>query len=268
MNSVQKQLHDAPRKHWYILSIVGIIIVLIIWSMTAMNFEDVEASGFAIMTNILNGIFHPDLDLLFGLTQEGILYLLAETLAIAFLGTIVGAVLSVPLSFLAASNIVPKPVSLLTRLLLIIIRTIPFIVYGLMFIRVTGPGPFAGVLTVGLISIGMLSKLYVDAIEELDTNVLESMTSIGCSTFEKIRYGIIPQLSSIFTSVSIYRFDMNLRDASVLGLVGAGGIGAPLIFAMQSYKWNEVGSVLIGLVVLILIIELISNKIRFKLING
>lgn len=268
MTTVEKQLRDAPRNHRYILTVTVIVIAVIIWSLTAMNFGDVDTSGLKIMANIFKGIIHPDLDLLFNLTSQGVLYLLVETLAIAFLGTIVGAILSVPLAFLAASNIVPKPVSWLTRLLLIVIRTIPFIVYGLMFIRVTGPGPFAGVLTVGLISIGMLAKLYVDAIEELDTSVLESMTSIGCSTFEKIRYGIMPQLFSIFMSVSIYRFDMNMRDAAVLGLVGAGGIGAPLIFAMKSYKWNQVGAILIGLVVLILIIEWISNKLRSKLVNG
>src|SRR5699024_12176310 len=122
-----------------------------------------------------------------------------------------------------------------TRLLLIMIRTIPALVYGLMFIRVTGPGPFAGVLTVGLASIGMLAKLFVDAIEELDVKVLESMTSVGCSKFEKIRYGILPQLIAIFLSVTIYRFDINLSDAAKLCLVGVGGIGAPFICAFNSY---------------------------------
>lgn len=268
MNTVEQQLRNAPRHYRYILTISVIVIAVLIWSLTAMNFKDIDTKGLNIMVNILNGIVHPDTNLLFNFGTQGILYLILQTLAIAFLGTFVGAVLSIPMAFLAASNIVPKPVPWLTRILLIVIRTIPFIVYGLMFVRVTGPGPFAGVLTVGLISVGMLSRLYVDAIEEINTNVLESMTSIGCSTFEKIRYGIMPQLLSIFMSVTIYRFDMNLRDASVLGLVGAGGIGAPLIFAMKSYEWHQVGAILIGLIVLILIIEFISNKLRSRLVNG
>src|SRR5699024_1330162 len=153
------------------------------------------------------GIFHPDLSL-FNLSKESVPYLLVETLAIAFLGTIVGAILSVPFAFLAASNIVPKPVSWLTRLLLIVIRTISPLVYCFMFIRVTGHCPFAGVLTIGLASIGMLAKLFVDVIEELDVKVLESMTSLGCSTFEIIRYLILPQLIEIFLSSTINRFDM------------------------------------------------------------
>ena len=88
------------------------------------------------------------------------------------------------------------------------------------------------------------------------------------ASFQKIRYGILPQLTADFTSTIIYRFDMNLRDATVLGLVGAGGIGAPLIFAMSSYRWNEVGAILLGLIVLVLIIEWISAKIRVKLARG
>jgi phosphonate transport system permease protein len=268
MTSVEKQLLASPRNYWYILTLTIIVTILFGWSLNAVSFQDVNQSGLNIAVNILKGLVNPDLNLLFNVSKQSVLYLLVQTAAIAFLGTIVGAILSVPLAFLSASNIVPKPVSWLTRLLLIFIRTIPALVYGLMFIRVSGPGPFAGVLTIGITSIGMLSKLYVDAIEELDKGVLESMTSIGCTTFEKIRYGILPQLLSIFLSVTIYRFDMNMREASILGLVGAGGIGAPLIFAMNSYKWDQVGSILIGLVVLILLIEWMSNKLRAKLVKG
>ena len=148
------------------------------------------------------------------------------------------------------------------------IRTIPAFVYGLMFIRVTGPGPFAGLLTMSLCSIGMVTKMFIESIEDLDKRILESLDAAGCTTFQKIRYGILPQLTADFTSTIIYRFDMNLRDATVLGLVGAGGIGAPLIFAMSSYRWNEVGAILLGLIVLVLIIEWISAKIRTKLARG
>ncbi|MFW7392540.1 PhnE/PtxC family ABC transporter permease, partial [Vagococcus fluvialis] len=123
-------------------------------------------------------------------------------------------------------------------------------------------------MTMSLTSIGMVSKLYVDVIEDIDRGVLEAMDSMGCTTFEKIRFGIIPQLIANFSSITIYRFDMNLRDATILGLVGAGGIGSPLIFAMNSYRWNQVGSILIGLIVLILIVEFVSNKLRNKLVNG
>ena len=268
MNAIEKQLHASPRNLRYILTITILILLLFIWSLTTVNLDNIAESGLGIAAGIIGGILNPDLDLLFSFTSQGVLYLLIETIAIAFLGTIMGSILAIPLAFLSASKIVPKPVASVTRLLLIIIRTIPALVYGLMFIRVTGPGPFAGVLTISLASIGMLAKLFVDIIEELDTNILESLDSIGCNTFEKIRYGIWPQLFSLFLSIIIYRFDMNLREASILGIVGAGGIGAPLIFAMNAYRWSEVGSILIGLVVLILLVEFFSNRIRTKLVRG
>ncbi|WP_058305926.1 phosphonate ABC transporter, permease protein PhnE [Gracilibacillus massiliensis] len=268
MDVVEKQLYASPRNYRYLITTSTILFGLFIWSLTAVNINNIEESGLAIAQNIILGIIQPDLELLLNISDKGVLYLLVETIAIAFLGTIIGSFLAVPLAFLSASNIVPKPVSFITRLLLIAIRTVPALIYGLMFIRVTGQGPFTGVLTISLVSIGMLAKLYVDAIEDLDTSILESMTSIGCTTFEKIRYGIIPQLFAMFLSIVIYRFDMNLREASVLGLVGAGGIGAPLIFAMNAYRWNEVGSILIGLVVLILLVEWSSNRFRNKLVRG
>lgn len=98
--------------------------------------------------------------------------------------------------------------------------------------------------------------------------ILESLDAAGCTTWQKIRYGILPQLMPNFASTAIYRFDINLRDATVLGLVGAGGIGAPLIFAMNSYRWEEAGAILAGLIVLVLIVEWISTKIRVKLARG
>ena len=179
-----------------------------------------------------------------------------------------GAVISVPFSFLSATNLVPRPIALLGRFAIAAIRTVPAFIYGLMFIRVTGPGPFAGLLTMSLCSIGMVSKMFIESIEDLDKRILESLDAAGCTTFQKIRYGILPQLFPDFMSTLIYRFDMNLRDATVLGLVGAGGIGAPLIFAMSSYRWNEVGAILLGLILLVLVIEAISSRIRAKLTRG
>jgi len=268
MNAIEKQLQlQLNRRMSYFLTLL-IVGLLFIWSISTIHVDSISNNGAKIAKNILVGLLQPDWTLLFNATTGGIPYLLIETMAIAFLGTIVGAFLAIPLAFLSASNIVPKPIAFVVRLLLIVIRTIPAIVYGLMFIRVTGQGPFAGVLTMSLTSIGMLSKLYVDVIEDLDKSVLESMEALGCTLMEKIRFGIWPQLTALFLSIVIYRFDMNLRDATVLGLVGAGGIGAPLIFAMNAYKWSEVGAILVGLILLILMVEHLSNRVRTKLVKG
>ena len=108
----------------------------------------------------------------------------------------------------------------------------------------------------------------IETIEDLDKKILESLDAAGCNTFQKIRYGIMPQLFTNFVSTVIYRFEINIKDASTLGLVGAGGIGAPLIFAMNSLSWDEVGAILCGLVILVLIVEYISTKVRNKLARG
>lgn len=267
-SSVQKQYEERP-KNWLSKILVALVVVaLFAWSGSMLEFNELRQNGLVIAKNILSGILHPDTELLFNLTKTGVAYLLFETICIAFLGTVVGAILAIPFSFLSATNVVPRPIAVAGRFMIMAIRTIPAFVYGLMFIRVTGPGPFAGLLTMSLCSIGMLSKMYIETIEDLDTRILESLDAAGCNTFEKIRYGIMPQLIPSFLSTAIYRFDMNLRDAAVLGLVGAGGIGAPLIFAMSGYKWNQVGSILTGLIILVLLVELFSSKIRVKLTRG
>lgn len=266
--TIARAYRSAPKRWIYQLLIALLIAVLMAWSSTTVKLGSTGEGGLAVAGNILSGIFHPDTRLLLTIGTDGVPYLLLETFCIAFLGTVVGAVISLPLSFLSAVNLVPRPVAVIGRGLIAAIRTIPAFVYGLMFIRVTGPGPFAGLLTMSLCSIGMVSKMYIESIEDLDKRILESLDAAGCTTFQKIRYGTLPQLMPDFTSTIIYRFDMNLRDATVLGLVGAGGIGAPLIFAMSAYRWNEVGSILLGLIVLVLLIEAISAKIRTKLARG
>lgn len=266
--SVRKQLEEQPNRALYFSTIIAIVLGLLLWSVLGVNIQGFDEQGSSIAVNILRGLVTPDVEFLFDFSTGGVAYLLFETICIAFLGTIFGSFLAIPISFLMSKNVVGPVIAWITRLVVIFIRTIPALIYGLMFIRVTGPGPFAGVLTMSITSIGMISRLYVDVIENLDSSVLEAMTSMGCTTYEKIRFGILPQLFSSFLSVTIYRFDMNLRDASVLGLVAAGGIGAPLIFAMNSYRWSEVGAILIGLVILILGVEIFSNRLRAKLVNG
>ena len=266
--SIERKWALRPNHRLFRTVATVVVLFLFLWSATAVSMKNTQQSGLTIAKNILMGILHPDMSLILNLTTQGIPFLLLETICIAFLGTVVGSILAIPLSFLSATNIMPKFVAVIGRFLIMAIRTIPSLIYGLMFIRVTGPGPFAGLLTMSLCSIGMLSKLYIEAIEDLDTGILESLDAAGCTMFQKIRYGILPQLIPNFLSTVLYRFDMNLRDASVLGLVGAGGIGAPLIFAMNSYRWNQAGSVLLGLIFLVLVVEVFSGRVRSKLTRG
>ncbi|MCL2365792.1 MAG: phosphonate ABC transporter, permease protein PhnE [Oscillospiraceae bacterium] len=264
----QEQFLRAPRRWPFKLAAALIFAAVMVWSSSATQFTGAGLGGAQIARNILMGILQPNTDLLFNFTRQSVLYLLLETMAIAYLGTTVGAIIAIPLAFISATNIAPKPIVLLGRLITIAIRTVPVMIYGLMFIRVTGPGPFAGLLTMSLASVGMVSKMFTEYIEDLDKGIMEALDAIGCTPFQKIRYGILPQLIPDFLSTVVYRYDMNLRDATVLGLVGAGGIGPPLVFAMSSFRWSDAGAILIGLIVLILIVELISGRVRRKLTRG
>ena len=211
---------------------------------------------------MLIGLTHPDWGFFLQTGPGGLGYLLLETLCIALVGTCVGMVLSVPLAFLSTGRLMPKPVSLLFRVLIMAIRSVPFFIYGLIFIRVTGPGAFAGVLTLAVCSVGLLSKRFTEAIEALDFRAYDALAAMGTPLLLRIRYAVLPQLFPAFASAVLYRFDVNTRDASVLGLVGAGGIGAPLILAMNHYAWNEAGAIALGLILLVWCIDLASAVLR------
>lgn len=257
-----------PRK-WVLYTVIVLIIaVLISWSAHDIHFTGLTVTGSEVAKGIVHGIFSPDLDLMFGMSDSDVPYLLLQTIAIAVLGTLFGAILAIPFAFLASFNIMPKPVAYVVRILILMIRTIPSIVWALMWIRVTGPGAACGVITQSICSIGMISKMYITAIEDLDTHILESLDAMGCTPFQKIRYGVLPQLTASFISTTIYRFDVNLKDATTLGIVGAGGIGASLVQCLNSRRWAMVGSFIWGLMLLVLIIELFSTRIRRKLAHG
>lgn len=266
--TIQEAYEARPRLWWLYTLIVLIVVSLLTWSGTAVEFEGFATKGIEVAKGVGNGLLHPDTKLLFNLTDEGVPYQLFQTVAIAVLGTLIGGILAVPFSFLASDKIVPKWVAFITNAVILIIRTIPSLVWALVWIRVTGPNAFCGVVTQSVCSIGMISKMYITAIEDIDTRILESLDASGCTAFQKIRYGILPQIIPNFISTVIYRFDINVKDATTLGIVGAGGIGAALIQCINSSRWSMVGAYLCGMVVLMLFIELFSTRIRNRLTRG
>ena len=266
--NVLEKLYSEPNNLWKRLLILFVIIVIAIWGSSSLSFNGVTEKGMNVAKNVFYGITHPEKETLFSTSTSGVPYLVLQTIAIAVLGTINGAILAIPVSFLASTNIVPKPIAYIFRALILFIRCIPALLWALIWIRVTGPGPFCGVTTQSICSIGMISKMYITAIENLDTGVLEALDAAGCNTFEKIRVGVLPQLSASFISTAIYRFDINLKDATTLGIVGAGGIGSPLMQSISSAKYTRVGSFLWALITLVVIIEWISTKIRARLARG
>ncbi|MBQ6734964.1 MAG: phosphonate ABC transporter, permease protein PhnE [Lachnospiraceae bacterium] len=264
--NILEKLYSEPKNLWKRLLILAVLLVIVGWG--AYGFEiGLDENGVNMAKSIFNGLTHPETEL-FNLGPKGIPYLILETIAIAFLSTVIGTILAIPVSFLSSTNIVPRPVALIFRAIVLFIRTIPSLVWALIWVRVTSTGPFCGVVTQSVCSIGMISKMNVTAIENLDTGVLEALDACGANTFEKIRVGVLPQLSASFVSTAIYRFDINLKDATLLGIVGAGGIGSPLNDAIGNMRWNRVGAFLIVLIVMVVIIEFVSTRIRARLAQG
>lgn len=266
--SIEEAYSHRPRLWWLYTLILLVVAALLTWSGTTVEFKGFADKGVEVAKGVFNGLTHPDAKLLFNLTGEGVPYQLFQTVAIAVLGTLIGGVLAIPFSFLACDKIVPKWVAFIFQAFILVIRTIPSLVWALVWIRVTGPNAFCGVVTQSVCSIGMISKMYITAIEDIDTRILESLDAAGCNAFQKIRYGILPQIIPNFISTVIYRFDINVKDATTLGIVGAGGIGAALVQCINSSRWSMVGAYLCGMVILMLFIELFSTKIRNRLTRG
>lgn len=265
---ILKMYASRPRKFWLYTLITSFLLALIIYSGLGIKINTVTPKGKEVALSIINGLLNPDRNLLFSLASDAVPYLIFQTISIAFLGTIIGALLAIPFSFLASEKLVGRKMAFVVNLFILLIRTIPSLVWALVWIRVTGPNAFCGVVTQSVCSIGMISKMYITAINDINDGVIESLDALGCNTFEKIRYGVIPQLSASFISTAIYRFDINLKDATTLGIVGAGGIGASLMQCINSRRWSMVGAFLLGLIILIMIIEYISTRIRRKLTTG
>ena len=257
--TIEETYNARPRLWWLYTLIVLIVAALLSWSGSSITYKGLATKGMTIAQGIGNGLLHPDTNLLFNLTPEGVPYQLLQTVAIAVLGTLIGGILAIPFSFLACDKIVPKWVAVVFQAIILGIRTIPSLVWALVWIRVTGPNAFCGVVTESVCSIGMICKMYITAIEDIDTRILESLDASGCNGFQKIRYGILPQIIPNFISTVIYRFDINVKDATTLGIVGAGGIGAALIQCMNSSRWSMVGAYLTGMIVLMIFIELFST---------
>jgi phosphonate transport system permease protein len=265
---IEKAFNDAPNRTLRNIIIGIVLLSLLIWSAAAIQYNGINEIGVNNVKNVLRALIHPNWDWILTFTGTSVPKLMLETIAIGWLGTILGAILAIPFAFLSSRNITGNMVSYGGSALTTMIRTFPVFVLGLMFVKTVGLGPFAGVLTIGVSSIGMITKLYVESIEDIDKGILDALDASGASTLQKIRYGIIPQLSANFISTAIYRFEINVRNATVLGLVGAGGIGFTLLQALGNNRWSDAAACLWGIIVVVLIIEYISTTLRNKISRG
>jgi phosphonate transport system permease protein len=191
-----------------------------------------------------------------------------DTLAIATLGTLLAIVIAVPIAFLAARNTTPSVTLVRPIALLIIVssRSINALIWALVLVTILGPGVFAGIIAIALRSVGFVGKLLYEAIEEIDHSQVEAIQATGASSAQVMNYGIVPQILPAFAGISVFRWDINIRESAVVGLVGAGGIGLNLESSLNTLAWSQVSLILLVILATVLVSEWVSAKVRHAII--
>lgn len=261
--------HHRPLYWIYTLLLVIVIFGCLIYSCIDVDFMGHISSSPSNIKMLFKGLAHPDWSLFFGYGSfkfsESTIYQIIETLAIAFIGTSISSILSLPFGFLASRKIVGKW-AFISEFLLIIIRTFPELLFGLIIIKVVGFGAFTGVVVLSIHSIGMIGKMFAEQLDVISNEPLEALDACGASGLVRIKNCVIPQVAPNFLSVILYRFDLNVRTASLLGVVGAGGIGYSLWVYSAFNSWNQEASMIYGIIIMIVLIDILSSYLRKKLI--
>lgn len=187
-----------------------------------------------------------------------------DTINIATLGTLLGILFAVPVAFLAATNTTPSTrfVRPLALLVIVASRSINSLIWALLLVAIIGPGLLAGIVAIGLRSIGFIAKLLYEAIEEIDKKQVEAIRATGASGAQVIDYAVIPQILPAFWGVSVFRWDINIRESTILGLVGAGGLGIQLNASLSTLAWNQVAMIFIVILGTVVISEWVSARVR------
>lgn len=191
-----------------------------------------------------------------------------ESFFIAWIGTIIGALFSFPLAFLAAKNVSSGVTQNVVRQLLNAIRAVPEILVAMVLIPVTGLGPWTGTLALGIHSIGTLGKLSSEVIEGIDEGPVEAVASVGGGRIARMRFAVVPQVMPNILAYWLYRFEINIRASAVLGVVGAGGIGAELIAQLRFRDYSRAGTVMFLTIIAVLVVDMLSARVRRRIISG
>lgn len=240
----------------------GLIVLL------AIAFAPAELSKFPLLfTNSANmqelgrGFLNPDF-------TEWKLYVskMWLTVQMALWGTTLAIVAAAPLGLLASRNIAPPYIQIPVRRFLDIVRSVPDLVIGMIFLVAVGPGPFAGVMALAIGTSGVLAKLFSEAVESIDRGPVEGVRATGGHKLHEIVWGVIPQVAPLWTSYALYRFESNSRSATVLGLIGAGGIGQVLFDSLNGFAYSNTAAIVVVIIVAVSLIDMLSQTIRSRLL--
>ena len=219
------------------------------------------ARGVPWILDFLRRMMPPDLQVLPSALAGAL-----TTVEIALLGTAVAAVLALPLGFLSARNVAPPPLFHPARAVLNLFRSVDTLVYALVFVAAVGLGPFPGVLAVVAYTTTSLAKLYSEAIEGIEPGPVDAVTATGATRLQVLRYGVLPQVLPLFLSYVLYRLETNIRAATILGFVGAGGIGFYLQTYLRMIDYPAASTALLVTIVMVMVVDALSSRLRARLV--
>lgn len=238
--------------------IIGLLIIALIYSSINLDVNPIKfLNGMSNLSIIFNEMLLIDISLFWIALQS-----MFETIQMAFIGTLLGSLIAFPLSIFSSRNLSNKILYSIIRTLLSIIRTFPSILWAILFVILVGLGPFAGVLAITLYTIGFISKLQYESIEVIDDEYIKTISSIGVSKIQLIRYMIIPESAPHLLSQLLYTFDYNIRHTSIIGLVGAGGIGFYIINYIKFFEYGKAAIFMLVVLLTVILVDILSVKIR------
>lgn len=243
----------------YVSTLFTLVIIVVSWRLLNVRYDFVASAPVAL-ADLFQRMYPPDYA-----TSGEIISPLIETINIAILGTALAIVLSLPVAYIAADNTSPNRFAyVLGKFIISATRSINVIIWALFFVIVFGTGALAGVFSIAVRSIGFVSKLLAEAIEEIDLGQVEAVTATGANGVDALIYGVIPQIKPAFIGIATYRWDINVRAATILGFVGAGGIGVELTLRIDSFDWSGVLTILLSILLVVVVSEVVSAYLRKK----
>jgi phosphonate transport system permease protein len=264
-NNKTKHLEKYLRAQWtwktytFILSLSAALIFVVID--LEINFIKLFSDSSKYFIDILNRMLPPDFS-----NFKGLIYAMFETIEIAFLGTFIAIILSIPVGLFSARNLAPNYlVFLIARIITIFFRAIPEFIIAMILVIAVGFGAIPGVLALGLHTMGFLAKFYAEDIEHVNKGPIEALKSSGASKRQIIAFAVIPQIIPSFVANNLYILDRNIRMATMLGIVGAGGIGYELLSSFRMFEYPKVSAIIIIIFITIFIIDHLSSLIRSKI---
>ena len=269
-----RQRTQVKRSRNLVIALVFLAIVAVTYRATEFSIGDLLTRGYN-MGRILAGFLHPDFSIL-GQSdspfREGLIpHFILQTLAIAVLGTTIGSLVAIPISFLAARNLMRRnpigtAIYFVVRTVMSIVRAVPTLFWGILFVTAVAIGPFPGVLAISLFTFGLMSKLFSEAIEAIDWGQVEALTATGANPLQVIVHGVVPQVTPYMIAHLLYTFEVNVHSATILGLVGAGGIGFLFGQYIQFFQYDKEATVLIVVILMTMAIDYSSAAIRRRII--